>query len=264
MAFRRAFSTLGCPDLSLDAVLALARAHGYDGVEVRALDGSLDLPEILQRNHGTPAALAAKKPGLVPPVVALDASMRLIDPAPQDRNDLLALATWAESLGVRFIRVFDGGKAADAAEFARAAETLRWWRDERQRHGWQVDLMVETHDSLFTADAILRFVQALPGIKILWDSHHTWKQGGEMPLDTWRKIRAHVVHVHVKDSVSRPDDKLPYTYVPPGEGEFPATELLATLHREFDGVVSVEWERYWHPALAPLGVVLAAANRNGW
>ncbi len=261
MAFRRAFSSLGCPALGLDDVLALARAHGYDGIELRTLEGTTDLPSVLQRRLGSPVD---RRPDLVPPVVALDASLRLVDGTPADRAGLLALAPWAESLGVHHLRVFDGGKAGAAGEFARAASTVAWWREERRRHGWQVDLMVETHDSLFTADAVLRLVAAFPGIKILWDAHHTWKQGGEGPRETWRKIREHVVHVHIKDSVARPSDGLPYTYVPPGEGEFPAADLLAVLRREFGGVVSLEWERYWHPAIPPLEVALAAAARHGW
>jgi sugar phosphate isomerase/epimerase len=38
-----AFSTLGCPDWELAEVIAGARKYGYDGVELRALSGSLDL-----------------------------------------------------------------------------------------------------------------------------------------------------------------------------------------------------------------------------
>ena len=86
--------------------------------------------------------------------------------------------------------------------------------------------MVETHDSLFTADAMGRAVEAMPGLAILWDSHHTWKKGGEDPLYTWSRMRAHVVHVHLKDSSSVPSSRHPYTYVLPGTGEFPAAALV--------------------------------------
>lgn len=125
--------------------------------------------------------------------------------------------------------------------------------------------MVETHDSLFTAAAIRRFLAAAPGTGILWDSHHTWKKGGEDPVLTWRAIRESVVHVHVKDSVSAPSARHPFTYVRPGEGEFPMAPLVAALRMDgFAGPVSLEWELMWHPYLAPLDEALASARARAW
>src|SRR5208283_9397 len=81
-----------------------------------------------------------------------------------------------------------GGSAADAAEMKRASAALRWWRSLRAEHEWKADIMVETHDSLLTASAIRRFARAAPGAAILWDSHHTWRKGGEDPAATWRAV----------------------------------------------------------------------------
>jgi sugar phosphate isomerase/epimerase len=264
MAYRRAFSTLGCPDLTLEQAFALARTHGCDGVELRILSGRLDLPAYLGHTYGTPEALAARLRGEAVTIVSLDTSLRLVENNPPDRAAFLDFVPWAEALGVPHLRVFDGGRVADAEEMAQAAATLRWWRELRAARGWKTDMAVETHDSLFTAEKIARFLEVCPGTKILWDAHHTWRQGGEDPVATWRRIGAHVPHIHVKDSVSRPAGKQPYTYIPPGEGEFPAGPLFGILRREFSGVVSLEWERHWHPTLAPLEVALQAAKKNGW
>ena len=38
-----AFSTLGCPEWDLETVIGAARKFGYEGIELRALAGSLDL-----------------------------------------------------------------------------------------------------------------------------------------------------------------------------------------------------------------------------
>ena len=38
-----AFSTLGCPNWELDQIVETAESLGYDGVELRAVGGSLDL-----------------------------------------------------------------------------------------------------------------------------------------------------------------------------------------------------------------------------
>ena len=261
----RAFSTLGCPASTLEEALALADRHGLAGVELRALGGTVELPAHLRAQYGSPAALAASLRGRTERVVALGTSLRLIGGAPADRAAFLEFVPWAEALGVRWLRVFDGGRAGDAAELARAGDTLRWWRDLRAARGWQAEIMVETHDVL-AAPAILRdFLAAEPEAALLWDSHHTWRRFGEDPVATWRAIGSRVVHVHVKDSVGIPGPKHPYTYVLPGAGEFPMAPLLAELRAGFAGTVSLEWEKLWHPALPPLEEALqAAADRRWW
>ena len=108
-------------------------------------------------------------------------------------------------------------------------------------------------------------VQLAPGTAILWDSQHTWRNGGEAPLDTWRAIKSHVVHIHVKDSMARPSGRHSFTYVLPGEGEFPMAPLLDALRTDrFAGAISLEWERLWHPYLAELDVALRTATERRW
>lgn len=266
MTYQRAFSTLGCVEASLDEALALARRHGIDGVELRGLGGHLDLPAHLAATAGSPAALAARRTAAPPTerIVALDTFCRLADATAVDRTALSAHAPWADALGARWLRVFDGGAPGDAAAGERMLATLGWWRAERAAHGWRADLMVETHDALLSAAAILEFTTAAPGTKVLWDAHHTWRKGGEDPLATWAAIRPHVVHVHVKDSISRPGARHPFTYVLPGDGEFPAARLLPVLRQEFTGTVCLEWERHWHPTLPELEVALTAARARDW
>ena len=261
----RCFSSLGCPEYSLDETLALAGKHGLPAVELRTLGGTTELPDYFRAQFGTPAELAQRLSRSTTRIVALDASLRLIGATGADREQLVALAAWAEPLGVRWLRVFDGGKQLDPAELANAAETLRWWQALRRERGWQTDLMVETHDSLLTSAAIGRFLAALPGTAILWDAHHTWRKGGEDPVATWRAIRSSVVHVHVKDSIPMPSARHPFTYVLPGDGGFPIAPLLAALKAEaFAGPVSLEWEKVWHPYLPSLDEALATATKRGW
>jgi sugar phosphate isomerase/epimerase len=264
MSYSRGFSTLGCPELSLDEAFALARAHRLDCVELRALAGTIELPAYFKEKYVTPVAFAERLRASDVRVAALDTSLRLIGGSDEDREALLRFVPWAEAAGIARLRVFDGGKTGDEAELAEAAAAMAWWRELRAQNGWRVDLMVETHDSLFTAAAIGRFLALAPGAGILWDTHHTWKRGGEDPLVTWRAIRDAVVHVHVKDSVSKPSEKHPFTYVLPGDGEFPMAPLRAAFAEGFSGTVSVEWERMWHPYLAPLDDVLRAAGERAW
>lgn len=264
MPYRRCISTLGCPDLSLEQVLALARRHALDAVELRALAGSIDLPSVFSADGNTPARLAERLRNESVAIVALDTSLRLAANTPGDRADFLRFLPWAEALGVRWLRVFDGGRAGDLGTHRAMAETVAWWREQKQAHGWRADLMVETHDTLCTAAAIRQFLSLSPDTAILWDAQHTWRIGGEDPSLTWRAIAPHVVHVHVKDSVSRPSAHHPFTYVLPGSGEFPMAPLRAALRQEFAGTVSLEWEKLWHPYLPSLDDALSAAHAGWW
>jgi len=246
----------------LGDVLGLAERHGLDGIELRSLGGSVDLPAYFAKKFGTPERLEMQ----IPPgqITALDSSFTLVGATSAAREALLQFVPWAEALGVARLRVFDGGKTADGMEVAEAAATYQWWHDLRARQGWKTNLMIETHDSLFTAAAIQRFLAVAPGASILWDTHHTWKKGGEDPVMTWRSIKAHVAHIHVKDSISQSSARHPFTYVLPGEGEFPMATLRQVLQGEYTGYVSLEWEKLWHPYLPPLEQALTAAAERHW
>ena len=90
-------------------------------------------------------------------------------------------------------------------------------------------------------------------MNLIWDSHHTWRIGNE-PIDfTWDQIGTFVRHVHMKDSIDRPSARHAHTYVLPGEGQMPLEEVISLLtQRRFEGFVSLEWERKWHPYLPPI------------
>ena len=264
MSYARTFSSLGCPELNLEQTLTLAAKHGLPGVELRALAGTIDLPAYFAATYGTPEKLAAALRKQPVKVLSLDTSLKLAENTPEQRAEFLKFLPWAEALGVPRLRVFDGGHAGDEPTHRTMAETVGWWRELRAQHHWQADLMVETHDALTTSASIFGFLQYAPGTGILWDTHHTWKVGREDPAATWREIKAHVVHMHIKDSVSIASGKHSFSYRLPGGGEFPMAPLRELLRAEYSGPLSLEWERLWHPELAPVDDALTAATQRGW
>lgn len=264
MPYVRAISTLGCPELTLEATAALVRRHGLASIELRSLAGTMDLPSLFTATYGTPEKLAQSWRIAGVAITALSTSLKAVGATATDREAFLQFIPWAEALGVRWLRVFDGGKTAEDAELAQASATVRWWRELRVKNDWKTEIMIETHDSLLTGAAVRRFLAFAPGIAIRWDTHHTWKKGGENPVATWRAIRDAVVSIDVKDSISRPSKNHAWTYVLPGDGEFPMAPLREILRAEYTGPVSLEWEKLWHPYLAPLDDALIAAERNRW
>jgi len=256
--YLRTISTLGCGELDLDEARTLARRHGLDGIELRALGGTLDLPGWLKARYGQPMVLASVRDDPPLPVAGLGTSFRLVGATAEERSALVRHVPWAEALGAAYLRVFDGGPGSyGPAETAEARSNLDWWREQRALHGWKVDLMVETHDSLLTGGDIARFASAAGGVPVLWDAHHTWRKGAEDPLVTWAAIARQVVHIHVKDSRAG-------QYVLPGTGEFPLAPLRAVLAREYGGAISLEWERWWQRELPSLDQALDAAWKNDW
>lgn len=255
------FSTLGCPNLNLHQAMALAKKYAIKTIELRILHGSLNLAEALKAELGN-----FSRPSLPLPVSALDSSCLLFSPEEDNRRILLDLVPWAEALQVPYIRVFDGphtGKLNQGIQF------VNWWRDLRAKNGWQVEIMIETHDRLVTTPAIEEFQSALDDrfVAILWDSHHTWRKGGEPPLQTWQAIRHWVRHIHFKDSLSTPGSALPYTFTLPGRGEMPLNALFRQLQTDgFTGPVSLEWEKYWYPEqnMPPLEHALRQCREMGW
>lgn len=266
--FATGFSTLGCAELDLGQIVRLAAEHGIGAIELRAVAGRLDPVAVLKERHGTPAGVAAwwrAQPAGVR-ILTLQTSFKLAGSAVADRQALLEFAPWADALGAPWLRVFDGGAGPDAGgSLAEMAGSISWWREQRRIHGWRTDLVIETHDSLCTAAGVAALAGRFPDIAILWDPHNMWRKGGEAPAAVWRAIRRQVAYLHVKDSIARPSARHPFTYVLPGRGDFPMAPLRNMLAADgFAGVLSLEWERHWHPYLPPLPAALRAMRAAGW
>lgn len=266
---RWGFSSLGCPDLTLAEIRALCERFDIHEIELRAIGGRLDLPAYLEESFSDPAEVRDLLRQADLRVVSLDSSFKLIGTGADAREELLAFAPWAEGMDAPFIRIFGGGSMEETVteeQWDAACGHFQWWSDQKARHGWAVDLILETHDGFSSSARCLELHSRIPGsLPVIWDTHHTWKLGGEEAASTWRDMGHLVRHVHIKDSVSIPSARHPYRYVLPGQGEFPALETLDVLSRDgYRGVLCLEWEKQWHPYLPPLEDALAALVHAGW
>ncbi|WP_421423638.1 sugar phosphate isomerase/epimerase family protein [Agrobacterium rosae] len=255
-AFDYCFSTLGCSQLNLHQVADLAARHGIKAVELRTLSGTVDLLSALDDEFDNPTAFAQFLDQRQLDVMALNTSVRLFE-----STDLCALdpfIAWAEAANIDFLRIFDGGNQLSDEGMNRASQLLDRWQELRGARGLNVDLMIETHDALANAEQLLTFIDKIPTAKILWDTHHTWAKSGDVS-GLWSHIEHNIVHLHVKDSRMNEDCHRQYTL--PGEGDFPMSELLSSLHSSENRMsLSLEWERHWHPELPPLDEALMAAR----
>lgn len=257
-----AFSTLACPGWSWKQAIDAAKSYGYDGIEWRLIDGQI-------ANSQYPLAVceqikeAVAKAGLV--TCALDSGVSLAFPPGPDRDRQLdearGMLKLAAALDTDMVRMFPGKypqSASDEEAIGWVVEGARALVPEAKDLG--VRIALEIHDSFdwkrrelrgttaswFTAEALKLVDSAEVGI--LWDLGNPYLEG-EGPRQAFENVRARMNHVHTKDM--RPTPEGGWQYVLMGEGVIPIPDVLAWLKDcGYDGWLSFEWEKKWHPELA--------------
>ena len=111
--FNWGLSTLGCPELTLEALCALATSRDIHALEIRSLAGRMDLPAYFDEAFQSPGAVQAVLDRFNQKIISLNSSFTLISATEKDRNELLEFARWAETLSVPYIRIFGGGKITE-------------------------------------------------------------------------------------------------------------------------------------------------------
>lgn len=252
---RIAFSTLAFPDADLATAVSLGRSWGYAGVELRLIDGELIdpamPPEARVRVKRTLAAARL-------PAVAVDTSIRLTGEQPG--IELLKFLELASDWEAPLVRVFGGALPGDSparrAGLEAAARVLEAVAPAAERLG--VAVGVETHDA-FSASAVVAELLALvdsAAVGAVWDSHHPHR-AGERAADVWANLGQRMLLAQVKDARRDTGRVDGWQLVPLGEGEVPVRDMLALLSAGgYQGWVSVEWEKRWHPEIADAELAL--------
>jgi len=268
--FNWGISTLGCHELDLPSICELAEKHAIHYLEIRSLADSLNLPAYLDETYPNDSeAVQGILDQYNQQIIALNSGFSLIKSEQEGRDELLGFARWAESLNIPYIRVFGGGSMDEPlseSDLDVAVENLNWWARQRETHQWSTQIALETHGGFSSSQRCLQVQEAFGGpVDVIWDTHHTWKLGNENAAQTWELMAPMIKHIHVKDSVSVPSARHPYSYVLTGEGEFPIQDVFDVLvEGNYKGVVSLEWERKWHPYLPELGTALEVLKTAGW
>lgn len=274
-AVKLAYSTLACPDWTVERAVQAASEYGYDGIEWRLADGAVLSPQ-------TPQAVklrvvqATRRAALS--VACLDTGCQLVQVSDEARSktvqDIKEMVDLATQLEAPLLRVFGGPlpnglSRTDLLE--PTAQTLRQAAEYAAQNG--VKIVLETHDAWsHSADAIA-LVEAATGTLgqpfddkdtsgpgILWDVHHPYRMG-ESPAQTLSTLHngKAVAHVHIKDAYRRqPENNLDEWQLCLLErGEVPVKEIVRLLQAvDYKDYLSLEWEKKWHPEIEEPEVAL--------
>jgi sugar phosphate isomerase/epimerase len=260
-----AFSTLGCPAWDLSTILTFARDHGFAAIELRGLQGNMDLPShpafVPNRLDETKRQFAAS--GVK--IACVSSSARMGEEDPEKRTKEIADAKkfidLASTLGAPYVRVFGDGTAV--AKGSAPGEELKarvsaGLRELGEYSGAEnITVILESHDN-FTSSATLSDIFERvnsPHVALLWDAHHTFATAGEDPETTVKRLGKWIRHTHLKDSVQSGNDR---KYVLTGHGAVPVKRQIEALRSiGYGGYLCFEWEKVWHPDIEEPEIAIA-------
>jgi glucosamine-6-phosphate deaminase len=136
-------------------------------------------------------------------------------------------------------------------------ECLARLRDRLRGSG--LEIWLETHGDFAAAAATRSLLEEAgsDGLGAVWDPANAFSEFGEAPEAGGAALGPLLRHVHLKDVRRRSDGSLPWPPALPGRGNFPAARVLAWLRMTgYDGWVSFEWEKRWHPEIEDPDVAL--------
>ena len=249
-----AFSTLGCPSWEMEEIARAAASYGYEGIELRALGGSLNL---LERPEFQPSVIKRTRAFLTDhnlSVCCVDTSCSFDAIEQKTRCENIETAArygeLAEALGAPLIRVFPNEIPEGATREETRDRIAASLCEAAQRMPDGVCVGLETHGDFArgsTAAEIVRLADH-PKLTIIWDAANSFAAGDTI-AESARAVHPFLTHVHLRDA--RPSNEVhPWRPVLAGCGLVPLAEVVRLLQEaNYDGYLSFEWEKYWHPEI---------------
>lgn len=252
-----AFSTLACPQWSLEEVVTNAAELGYLGVEMRSFLSPIErMPsDPMSMDPGAVDRLFDAK-GVTPLCLATGVKYdKAIDPPLIGRifvneeagvSDTKAFVDLADRAGVKFVRVYGCDlPAAEPRTWSMRRVTERLKLAGQTCRNTDVRLLVENAGSFARAQDLLDLIERVDSqwigasYNILSATH-----AGDCPIEAVRLLGQHLKMVRISDV---DEDGYP---VPLGQGRFPLAKFIRTLgEMGYEGWVVYEYPRHWDASL---------------
>ncbi|MDR2525235.1 MAG: AMP-binding protein [Oscillospiraceae bacterium] len=244
-----AFSSLGCPELSWQAMTSMAKDLGFHGIELRTFG---DTP-----GQELTAALDKLKTGrLEVSCLSTGSSLQYPGSARESaKAEIRRAIALAQALGTAYVRVLGDRTAepCDPVEDDDIRAAMRELLPAAEAAG--VTLLIETNGVYAETKRLAALLASLgsDAVGALWDLHHPYRFGRETPAQTVANLGAFIKYVHCKDSVME-DGRVCYKLM--GDGDLPIELFLRALRSiNYEGFLSMEWLKRYAPELEEAGIV---------
>lgn len=264
--------TMGTPEYTVLEAIKLFHDIGIDGAEIVVQDGyrsgisTACLPEELEAVKRAAAENGIEISALTPYnsyFNDLNDELRR-----KEIDDIGKVIDACEFLGAHYIRIYGGNLQAGDTDHLperrqRLVEAMRFLGDKAAEK--DVTLVIENHFNTMCVSAresvdMIREINH-PNVRILYDQANLSFTGKEDYQEAIAVQQDYVAYMHVKDlvfkegvaftsdEVSHPDESKRNVYTRiVGEGVVPWPEILRSVReRGYDGWLSMEYERRWHP-----------------
>lgn len=264
MAIRFAFSTVACPDWTLEKVAQQARAMGYDGVELRTLGeagGRIASDPALSDPAKVRSILQGE--GIEPVCLSTSAALhhRELGASKTEYYEIVKYLETAAAIGCPFVRIY-GLKVMPGENrnsvIQRIASRVPPLAEKATELG--VQLLFENAGSFCMAKEwwwLLNLVNH-PMVGLCWNVANAAaadpnERGGGMAVTM---LNSRIRLAKVKDTKFGEG----VGFLPLGDGDVNLQLFLKKLRGiGYDGYLSVEWDRAWLASLAPAEEHLPAA-----
>lgn len=248
------FSTLTCPDWTIEQIVANAVSFGFQGVELSARHKSANFTPTLRGAERR--LLKDRFEGSGIEVVMVNAYNHFITEDKEEREKSIQMVkdfvVLASDIGSTAVRVFGQRKGeielpsdmlkerclelvadsiSDVAAFAL---------------GYGVNIFLETHDAFCEPEHVPEVMKNIDysNVGVIWDVTNSMRTGKSVH-QAFASVKDYVKIVHVKDYRNVRTMSGPCLI---GNGENPCKEALGLLkENDFGGYFSVETEKQYHP-----------------
>lgn len=264
--------TMGTPEYTVTEAIRLFHDIGIDGAEIVVQDGY---------RSGISAACSRKELDAVK-ATAEENDMEISCLTPynsyfndlndelrqKEIDDICRVIDACAYLGSHYIRIYGGNLQAGDTDHLperrqRLVEAMRFLGDRAAEK--DVTLVIENHFNTMCVSAAdsVSIVKEIkhPNVRILYDQANLSFTDNEDYQEAIAIQQNYVAYMHVKDlvfkegvaftsdEVSHPDESKRNVYTRiVGEGVLPWPEIIrAVRERSYDGWLSMEYERRWHP-----------------
>ena len=238
-----------------------ARAYGYVAVELRVIGGDLDLLKRPEFQMGTVAATRRWFTDQSVAICCVDTSCTFDSPVADVRSKQVEMALrhaeLADALGAPLIRIFPDKIHTGASRDETRDNIAACLREVAERGPSSVGIALETHGDFargYMAAEILRLANH-PKVALIWDVANSVAAGDSIE-ESAREVGPYLAHVHLRDA--RPvKDREHWLPVLAGRGAVSFASAVNALNElGYEGFVSCEWEKYWHPEIEEPDVAL--------